>query len=105
MTLNHCEKGLHLFGTSHPLLRLCPSLFRNPVKVHLWPNHRLSRTEKAFQDNHILGIQTLSVSERVLDRILCLKEHKFIQLLLVWVHIKFHILEVTGGKTKTFTDL
>src|SRR6056300_793224 len=96
MTLNHLKKGFHLLGSPNPLLCLCPSLLRDTIEVHLWPNHRLSCTEEALQDNHILGVETLRVSECVSDRILRLKEHEFIQLLLIRVHVQFHILEVTG---------
>ena len=102
---NHLEEGLHLMGTPNPLLRLGLVLLRNPIQVHLGPNHTLPRPEKALQNYHVLVVETGRRLKGVLDRILGLLEDKLVHPPLVWVHIQFHILKVARRQTKTFVDL
>src|SRR5210317_2210580 len=104
MRFNHTEESLHFIGPPNPFFRLCTILLRNTIQVHLRPNHTLSGSEEALQDDHILGVKTDCVPESFLDRILSILEHKLIQLSLIWKHVKLHILKVTIGKSQTFVD-
>ena len=68
-------------------------------------NHTLPGTEKTLQNDHVLGVEALSVSESVLDGLLSFGKHKLVEGLLLWEHLKFHILKVTRRKGKTLIDL
>src|SRR6056300_1413456 len=102
--INHTEEGLHLVGVTHPFLRLCLVLLRDTIEVHLSPNHHLTRTKKAFQDDHIFCIEALCISESYTNRVLCLKEHNLVELLLIWKHFQLNILKVAWRKAKALID-
>ena len=105
MTINHTEEGLHLVRAPLPLCGGSSIFESHTIHVHLGMNHTLPGTEKTLQNDHVLGVEALSISESLLDGLLSFGKHKLVEGLLLWEHLKFHILKVTRRKGKTLIDL